>query len=51
MTSVWVEKQRQKVLKKLGADEGKQVSDEEVLKELRPIVESDLRLNYLVTGS
>lgn len=47
MTAVWVEKQRQKILQKLGTD----ATEADVLKELRPIVESELRLNYLVTGS
>lgn len=52
MVSVWVEKQRQKILKKLGAGgDGKEISEDVVLGELRKVVESDLRLNYLITGS
>jgi phosphoserine aminotransferase len=52
MTSVWIEKQRQKILKELGAGaDGKEVGDDEVLKELKKVVDAELRLNYLVTGS
>lgn len=50
MSSVWIEKRRQKIIKGLGAG-GKEVSDDEVLKELKKAVDADLRLDYLVTGS
>lgn len=52
MVSVWVEKQRQKILKELGASaDGKEIGEDVVLAELRKVVESELRLNYLITGS
>ncbi|KAE8381151.1 pyridoxal phosphate-dependent transferase [Aspergillus bertholletiae] len=44
--SAWVEKQRQKIVKELG-----EASEDDVIKELRKKVESELRLDYLVTGS
>lgn len=50
MSSVWIEKRRQKIIKELGAG-GKQVSDDEVLKELKKAVDADMRLDYVVTGS
>ncbi|RAL13883.1 O-phospho-L-serine:2-oxoglutarate transaminase [Aspergillus homomorphus CBS 101889] len=46
IVSVWVEKQRQKILK-----ENAEISEEDTLKELLKKVESELRLDYLVTGS
>jgi phosphoserine aminotransferase len=46
VVSIWVEKQRQKILKDLG-----EISEDDLVKELRKKVESDLRLDYLVTGS
>ncbi|KAF7585967.1 Phosphoserine transaminase [Aspergillus hancockii] len=46
VVSIWVEKQRQKILKELG-----EISEDDLVKELRKKVESDLRLDYLVTGS
>ncbi|KAL4994674.1 pyridoxal phosphate-dependent transferase [Aspergillus recurvatus] len=46
ITAIWVEKQRQKILKEKG-----EISEEEVITELRKKVESELKLDYLVTGS
>ncbi|KAL4990184.1 pyridoxal phosphate-dependent transferase [Aspergillus falconensis] len=46
LTAIWVEKQRQKILKEKG-----EISEEEVIAELRKKVESELKLDYLVTGS
>ncbi|KAL4741111.1 pyridoxal phosphate-dependent transferase [Aspergillus similis] len=46
LTAIWVEKQRQKILKEKG-----EISEEEVTAELRKKVEADLKLDYLVTGS
>ncbi|KAL3432924.1 pyridoxal phosphate-dependent transferase [Aspergillus tetrazonus] len=46
LTAIWVEKQRQKILKEMG-----EISEEEVIAELRKKVETDLKLDYLVTGS
>ncbi|KAE8356398.1 pyridoxal phosphate-dependent transferase [Aspergillus coremiiformis] len=46
IVSAWVEKQRQKILKERG-----EISEEDLVKELRKKVESELRLDYLVTGS
>lgn len=46
MTSAWVEKRRQKVLKEI-----EEISEDDMLKELRQQVESELRVDYLVTGS
>ncbi|RAH83215.1 phosphoserine aminotransferase [Aspergillus japonicus CBS 114.51] len=46
LVSVWVEKQRQKIVK-----EHPEISDEDALKEVLKKVESELRLDYLVTGS
>ncbi|PYH82485.1 phosphoserine aminotransferase [Aspergillus uvarum CBS 121591] len=46
IVSVWVEKQRQKIVK-----EHPEISDEDALKEVLKKVESELRLDYLVTGS
>ncbi|KAL4819612.1 pyridoxal phosphate-dependent transferase [Aspergillus spinulosporus] len=46
LTAIWVEKQRQKILKEKG-----EISEEEVIAELRKKVEADLKLDYLVTGS
>lgn len=47
LTAVWVEKQRQKILKERGAE----TPEEEVVAELRKRVDAEFRLNYLVTGS
>ncbi|RDW78980.1 O-phospho-L-serine:2-oxoglutarate transaminase [Aspergillus mulundensis] len=46
LTAIWVERQRQKILKEKG-----EISEEEVIAELRKKVESELKLDYLVTGS
>ncbi|KAL4902933.1 hypothetical protein BDW74DRAFT_169207 [Aspergillus multicolor] len=46
LTAIWVERQRQKILKEKG-----DISEEEVVAELRKKVESELKLDYLVTGS
>ncbi|KAB8222855.1 pyridoxal phosphate-dependent transferase [Aspergillus novoparasiticus] len=46
IVSAWVEKQRQKIVKELG-----EASEDDVVRELRKKVESELRLDYLVTGS
>ncbi|RAH48661.1 O-phospho-L-serine:2-oxoglutarate transaminase [Aspergillus brunneoviolaceus CBS 621.78] len=46
IVSVWVEKQRQKIVK-----EHPEISEEDALKEVLKKVESELRLDYLVTGS
>ncbi|KAL3446895.1 pyridoxal phosphate-dependent transferase [Aspergillus insuetus] len=46
MTAIWVEKQRQKIVKEKG-----ELSEEELVAELRKKVDSELRLDYLVTGS
>ncbi|PIG82321.1 phosphoserine aminotransferase [Aspergillus arachidicola] len=46
IVSAWVEKQRQKIVKGLG-----EASEDDVVRELRKKVESELRLDYLVTGS
>jgi phosphoserine aminotransferase len=46
LTAIWVEKQRQKILKEKG-----EISEEEVIAELRKKVEADFKLDYLVTGS
>ncbi|KAI4121199.1 MAG: hypothetical protein LQ338_006498 [Usnochroma carphineum] len=45
MVSVWVEKQRRKAEAELGGDE------EKILERVRNELRSDLRLDYLVTGS
>lgn len=44
--SIWVEKQRQQIIK-----EKANISEDEVISELRKKVESELKLDYLVTGS
>ncbi|KAE8150358.1 pyridoxal phosphate-dependent transferase [Aspergillus avenaceus] len=46
IVSVWVEKQRQKIVNERG-----DISEEDLVQELRKKVESELRLDYLVTGS
>ncbi|KAL2830615.1 pyridoxal phosphate-dependent transferase [Aspergillus cavernicola] len=46
LTAIWVERQRQKILK-----EKPELSEEDVISELRKKVEAELRLDYLVTGS
>jgi phosphoserine aminotransferase len=46
LIAIWVEKQRQKILKEKG-----EIPEEEVIAELRKKVETDLKLDYLVTGS
>ncbi|OJJ96616.1 hypothetical protein ASPACDRAFT_81284 [Aspergillus aculeatus ATCC 16872] len=46
IVSVWIEKQRQKIVK-----EHPEISEEDTLKEVLKKVESELRLDYLVTGS
>jgi len=50
--SIWVERQRQEILKNTGIGvNGKEISEDDMVKELRQKVESELRLDYLVTGS
>ncbi|KAL4946409.1 hypothetical protein BDV06DRAFT_208706 [Aspergillus oleicola] len=46
LTAIWVEKQRQKILKEKGES-----SEEQVIAELRKKVDAELKLDYLVTGS
>lgn len=46
IVSAWVEKQRQKIVNELG-----EASEDDAVRELRKKVESELRLDYLVTGS
>ncbi|KAL4891804.1 pyridoxal phosphate-dependent transferase [Aspergillus ambiguus] len=43
---IWVEKQRQKIVKEKG-----DISEDDLVQELRKKVDSELRLDYLVTGS
>jgi phosphoserine aminotransferase len=45
LVSVWVEKKRAKIAEEVGDDK------EEVLKRLRKVVDEELKLDYLVTGS
>lgn len=45
LASIWVEKQRAKIAAEVGDDK------DEVLKRLRKVVDEDLKLDYLVTGS
>ncbi|KAF2121295.1 phosphoserine aminotransferas-like protein [Lophiotrema nucula] len=45
LVSVWVEKKRAKIAEEVGDDKA------EVLKRLRKVVDEELRLDYLVTGS
>lgn len=45
LVSIWVEKKRAKIAEEVGDDEA------EVLKRLRKVVDDDLKLDYLVTGS
>lgn len=45
LVSVWVEKKRAKIAAEVGDDK------EEVLKRLRKVVDEELKLDYLVTGS
>ncbi|KAL3459411.1 pyridoxal phosphate-dependent transferase [Aspergillus heterothallicus] len=46
LTSIWVEKQRQKIVKEKG-----ELPEVELVAELRKKVDAELRLDYLVTGS
>jgi phosphoserine aminotransferase len=46
LTAIWVEKQRQKIVKEKG-----ELSEEDLVAELRKKVDAELRLDYLVTGS
>ncbi|BCS20371.1 O-phospho-L-serine:2-oxoglutarate transaminase [Aspergillus puulaauensis] len=46
LTAIWVERQRQKILKEKG-----DISEEDVITELRKKVEAEFRVDYLVTGS
>lgn len=45
LVSIWVEKQRAKIAAEVGDDK------DEVLKRLRKVVDEELKLDYLVTGS
>jgi phosphoserine aminotransferase len=45
LVSIWVEKKRAKIAEEVGDDK------EEVLKRLRKVVDEELKLDYLVTGS
>ncbi|KAL4882667.1 pyridoxal phosphate-dependent transferase [Aspergillus karnatakaensis] len=46
LTAIWVERQRQKIIKEKG-----ELSEEDLIAELRKKVDAELRLDYLVTGS
>ncbi|KAL4955451.1 pyridoxal phosphate-dependent transferase [Aspergillus filifer] len=46
LTAIWVERQRQKILKEKG-----DLSEEEVIAELRKKVDAEFKVDYLVTGS
>jgi len=50
MVAVWVERRKQKILKQLGVEDSKQLS-ENVIKELQKAVDEELKIDYLVTGS
>jgi len=45
LVSIWVEKKRAKIAQEVGDDQ------DEVLKQLRKVVDEELKLDYLVTGS
>lgn len=51
LVGMWVERRRQKILKEAGIADGKDVSEELVLKELQKAVDEELKIDYLVTGS
>jgi phosphoserine aminotransferase len=51
LVGVWVERRRQQILKDLGIGEGKEISDDVILPELRKAVEEEFKIDYLVTGS
>lgn len=50
LVGAWVTRQKAAVLKELGVDE-KEANEEELVSKLRERVQSDLKLDYLVTGS
>ncbi|KAF4630317.1 hypothetical protein G7Y89_g7824 [Cudoniella acicularis] len=51
LVAVWVEKRKQKILKELGIEAGKDIPEDVLLKELQKAVDEELKIDYLVTGS
>ena len=49
--NIWVERQRQRILKAAGVPAGNDIPEDIVLAELRKVVEEELKIDYLVTGS
>jgi len=51
MVGVWVERRKQKILKELGIEAGKDIPEDELVKQLQKAVDEELKIDYLVTGS
>jgi phosphoserine aminotransferase len=51
LVGVWVERRKQQLLKDLGIKEGQEIPEEELVKQLQKVVDEELKLDYLVTGS
>ena len=51
LVGVWVERQKQKILKTMGVHDEKDVPEEKIVETLQKVVKEQLKLDYLVTGS
>ncbi|KAG9239346.1 pyridoxal phosphate-dependent transferase [Amylocarpus encephaloides] len=51
MVSIWVERRKQRILKELGIEGGKEIPEDELVMQLQKAVDEELRIDYLVTGS
>lgn len=51
MVGVWVEKRKQKILKDLGISSDKDIPEDALAKELQKVVDEELKIDYLITGS
>ncbi|RDL35288.1 PLP-dependent transferase [Venustampulla echinocandica] len=51
LVGIWVHRRKQKILSELGIVDGKEIPEDQLLKELQKAVDEELKIDYLVTGS
>jgi len=51
LVGVWVERRKQNILKELGIEAGKDIPEDELVRQLQHAIDEELKLDYLVTGS
>lgn len=51
LVGIWVEQRRHQLIKEAGVGDGQDIPEELILKELQKVVDEELKIDYLVTGS